>query len=122
MTFFGLVFIFHGRTLSHWMLPNQPAVADLCAKCLFLAGFSQPGFAAAMIFSGALRGAGDTFTVMIMNLSSILGFRLIGVLVAVYVLGGGLVAVWVVLCIDLLIRGGLAWARFAAGKWRHVEV
>jgi putative MATE family efflux protein len=122
MTFFGLVFILHGKTLSHWMLPNQPAVAELCGKCLFLTGFAQAGFAAAMIFSGALRGAGDTLTVMMMNLSSILGFRLLGVLAAVFIFGGGLIAVWVVLCIDLLIRGILAWARFAAGKWRHVEV
>ena len=34
---------------------------DLTAKCLAITGFCQAGFAAAIVFGGALRGAGDTF-------------------------------------------------------------
>jgi putative MATE family efflux protein len=122
MTLCGLVFIVLGRTLSDWMLPKEPEIAALTARLLFLAGFGQIGFAASMIFSGALRGAGDTLAVMKISLLSIIGFRLVGVLIAVYLLGGGVVAVWVVLVTELMIRGLFVWWRFAAGKWRHVEV
>jgi len=58
MTLCGIVFILWGRTLALWMLPRQPEIADLTAKCLLVTGFIQSGFAASMIFSGALRGRG----------------------------------------------------------------
>ena len=122
MTFFGVVFILFGRILAGWMLPKQPEIAALTARLLFLAGFGQIGFAGSMIFSGALRGAGDTLAVMRINLLSILGVRLVGVMIAVYVFGGGVVAVWGVLVMELMVRGVLAWGRFATGKWRHAEV
>jgi putative MATE family efflux protein len=122
MTSFGLVFILFGRTLSDWMLPREPEIAALTARLLFVAGWGQVGFAAAMILSGALRGAGDTMAVMRINLASILGVRLVGVLVVVFVFGGGVVAVWAVLMAELMLRGVLAWWRFAMGKWRHIEV
>src|SRR4051795_1439839 len=83
MTLCGVAFILFGRHFAAWMLPNQPAVAALTAQCLFVTGFIQSGFAASMIFSGALRGAGDTVAVMAINLLSTLVLRLAGVLVVV---------------------------------------
>jgi putative MATE family efflux protein len=118
----GLLFIFFGRAMADWMLPRQPEIAALTARLLFMTGFVQAGFAGSMIFSGALRGAGDTVAVMSMNLSSIVAVRFVGVMFAVYVVRGGVVAAWGVMCAELVIRGVLAWARFAMGKWRHVEV
>lgn len=122
MTLLGLAFIFGGMTLSRWMLPDQPEIASLCARCLFAAGWIQAGFAAAMVFSGALRGAGDTVAVMLINLASTIGLRLAGVLVVVYGFGGGVVAVWYVLCVELMLRGLMLWGRFVSGRWKHVEV
>lgn len=122
MTLLGVAFILFGDTMSRWMLPDQPQIAALCARCLFITGWIQSGFAASMIFSGALRGAGDTMAVMIINLASTIGLRLAGVLVAVYVLGGGLAPVWCVLAGELFIRGCMVWTRFAQGTWKHLEV
>jgi Na+-driven multidrug efflux pump len=86
-------------------------------------GFIQAGFAASMIFSGALRGAGDTVAVMGINLFSTLCLRLAGVLFVVFGLGmRSLVAVWVVLAGELFCRGLMVWLRFERGKWRHLEV
>jgi Na+-driven multidrug efflux pump len=118
----GILFIVFGRTMATWMLSKQESTAALTGHLLFLTGFIQAGFAASMIFSGALRGAGDTLAVMVINLSSIVGVRLAGSVVVVYFLGGAVVAVWTVMCAELAIRGLLAWGRFATGKWRHVEV
>jgi len=121
MTVLGAVFIIVCRPLAAWM-SSDPVIADLTAWCLWLAGFSQTGFAAAIIFGGALRGAGDTLAVMVLNLFSIIVLRLTAVILVVRVGGGGLIAVWLVLCGELLCRGALLCMRFLQGRWRHIEV
>lgn len=121
MTCVGLVFIFFGHWASD-LMSNDPQVVRLTATCLFITGFIQCPFAAGMIFGGALRGAGDTLGVMLLNLASLLGIRLVGVVIVGRFLGLGLPAVWVVLCTDLLIRGVLMWGRFTKGKWKSLRV
>ena len=104
------------------MLPKQPEIAALTTKCLFITGFIQSGFAASMIFSGALRGAGDTVVVMGINLFSTIFLRLAGAMFVVFYLKLGLAAVWVVLAGELFLRGMMAWVRFEQGGWKHLEV
>jgi len=121
MTFAGLCFIFLGRYPA-MLLSNEPAVRDLAARCLLITGFCQTGFAAAIIFSGALRGAGDTLSVMVMSLFSVLALRLGGVLIVGLWMRMGLAAIWVVLATELFIRGALIYSRFLQGGWKHVQV
>ena len=121
MTLGGLVFIFLGRDLSR-IMSDTPAIVNLSATCLFITAFAQPGFAAAVIFAGALRGAGDTFHVMWINLASILFVRLAGVLIVTAWLHLGLAAIWIVLATELTLRGIAVFLRFLQGGWRHVEV
>src|SRR5207237_1471867 len=118
---FGLIFIFFGRYPAAWLSPD-PHIAALTARCLFITGFIQSGFAAYMIFSGALRGAGDTLVVMLVSLVSVLGIRFLGVILVGGWLGMGLAAIWVVLAGELFIRGILAYARFWQGGWKHLRV
>ena len=67
----------------------------MTARCLFITGFCQTGFAAAMVYGGALRGAGDTLMVMVMSLISIFTLRLGAVLIVGLWLRLGLAAIWV---------------------------
>jgi Na+-driven multidrug efflux pump len=69
-----------------------------------------------------LRGAGDTLAVMFYTLSSIVGVRLIGVLVVARLWGMGLAAVWTVLSIELCVRGALMYRRFLKGPWHQIHV
>jgi putative MATE family efflux protein len=117
----ALGFLFLPKTLAG-LLTTDPAVINLCSRCIFLAGFVQLGFAASMVFDGALRGAGDTMSTMVINLSSVLLLRLVGVLVAVYWFRLGLVAIWGVLCAELLLRGVMLYLRFLGGAWKRVQV
>jgi putative MATE family efflux protein len=117
----GITFICLGRQLTG-IMSEVPAVASLAAQCLFITAFAQPGFAAAVIFAAALRGAGDTFWVMVINLASVLGVRLIGVLIVGWWLNLGLPAIWIVLASELTIRGVAVYFRFRQGGWRHVKV
>jgi putative MATE family efflux protein len=121
MALWGIVFIFFGRPLAQIMSPH-PDIQSLTTRCLFITGFVQAGFAASIIFGGALRGAGDTLAVMLLNLASIIVVRLAGVEFVVHVLHGGLAAIWVVLCIELMCRGALMYARFLQGRWIHAKV
>ncbi len=120
MTLLGVLYVLAGGHLAAFFT-DDPEVIRNAAWCLFLTGFIQACFAAAIVFGSALRGAGDTKWVMILNLASILGLRCAGVYV-VGKFGGTLPVVWMVLCGELVLRGGLMFARFATGRWMHVKV
>lgn len=121
MVFAGLMFILFAEPLCGVMSDSR-AVVDDAATSLRIAGFGQVAFAAMMIYGGALRGAGDTTAVMTRNLGSAIVVRMAGAVIAIQALGLGLAAVWVVLAIDLFVRGGLLAGRFYRGKWTETEV
>ncbi|HET6246641.1 MAG TPA: MATE family efflux transporter [Tepidisphaeraceae bacterium] len=117
----GICFILFRHHLAG-ILSDDPRIAELSAACLFITAFSQPGFAASLIYGSALRGAGDTLVVMIINLASILSLRFVGVIVVTLVLHHGLEGVWLVLAIELTLRGIFMYARFRQGGWKSVKV
>jgi putative MATE family efflux protein len=117
----GVLFVAIPRTLCA-LIADDPAVVDAAAEALRVVGFAQAGFAAMMIYGGALRGAGDTAAVMTRNLGSAFAVRMTGVLIAVLYFDMGLTAVWCVLAIDLFLRGGLLASRFYRGNWTEREV
>jgi putative MATE family efflux protein len=120
MTFVGLIFIFFAYYPAAAMA-GEPAVRDLTAKCLQITGFCQISFAAAIIFGGALRGAGDTMAVMIISTASVLVVRLGGVWLMAR-MNQPLPVIWIVLATDLFVRGLLIYARFLHGGWKRVRV
>jgi len=121
MVLVGLSFIFGSHAYAS-AISEDPQIVDLTARCLFIAGFIQFAFAAALVFGGALRGAGDTAGVMVRSLISVLGVRLPGVLIVGLWMGWGVTGIWLVLCAELVVRGLLIYARFAAGRWKRVNV
>lgn len=121
MTLCGLFFIFFGRYPAALLSPDAH-IAALTTRCLFITGFIQCGFAAYIIFSGALRGAGDTFVVMLVSLISVVALRFVGVMIVGAWLHKGLTAIWIVLAGELFIRGVLVSWRFWQGGWKHLKV
>jgi len=117
----GIGLILFGKYAA-MVFSDDPVVRALTTRCLFTTGFIQCGFASALIFGGALRGAGDTMMVMILSASSVFLVRLFGVIVAVHVFHAGLGGVWLVLCGELLCRGLLMFIRFANGGWKKIAV
>ncbi|HEY0008432.1 MAG TPA: MATE family efflux transporter [Tepidisphaeraceae bacterium] len=120
MVLLGGVFILFSRQCAS-LFSDDPLIIDQAAQCLFLTGFIQIGFSAAIVFGSALRGAGDTTAVMVLNLASILIVRCGGVLI-ISAFGATLFQIWLVLCGELLVRGLLLYGRFASGRWKTVEV
>ena len=122
MTLCGLAMITLGRFPARWLSPDDAHIIALTTRCLLVTGFVQPFFAATLIFAGALRGAGDTLVVMVLNLLSVLGLRFTGVIVVGLWLHRGLVAIWVVLAAELAVRGTLSYLRFLQSGWQRLDV
>ncbi len=121
MTLCGILFITLGRYPAALMSDNSQVIA-LTTRCLSITGIIQCGFASAAIFGGALRGAGDTMVVMLINLASVFLLRFTGVMIVGLWLHKGLAAIWIVLASELFTRGVLMYGRFVQGGWKHVEV
>jgi putative MATE family efflux protein len=121
MLSWGVAFAVAGKYLAGFM-NDDPAAVALSAQCLFITSFAQLGFAATLVFGGALRGAGDTMVVMLINLISQIGLRLGGVIVLTQVLRYDLRAVWFALAAELSLRGLAIFIRFQHGGWKHVAV
>jgi putative MATE family efflux protein len=118
----GLLMITLGRYPAEWISPGDTRIIHLTTVCLRITGCIQSGFAASLIFGGALRGAGDTLAAMTVSLSTTIGLRFTGVIIVGYWLRLGLAAVWCVLAAELFIRGVLMYLRFASGKWKQLQI
>ncbi len=77
--------------------------------------FAEPLFAASIVASGALRGAGDTFVPGIINLVSIWGVR---ITMAYFLTKSiGLYGAWIAMAVELSCRGLLFLYRLKKEKW-----
>ena len=121
MLAWAVAFAFAGKHLAGFM-NDDPAAVALAAQCLFITSFAQLGFAATLVFGGVLRGAGDTLSVMVINIASQVGVRLVSVYVLTQVFHLGLTAVWMALTVELSLRGVVYFMRFMQGGWKHVTV
>ncbi|HCJ09654.1 MAG TPA: hypothetical protein DHW14_00610 [Clostridiales bacterium] len=72
--------------------------------------------------SGALRGAGDTRTVLVITAVGVWAVRLVTALVFVLVLDLGLFGAWLAMALDWVVRSAYLVARFRRGAWKEVQV
>jgi len=89
---------------------------------LRVAALGMPGLAGSMVFSGGLRGAGDTWWPLLITSASFWLVRILGGGVLVNVLGLGLLGAWIAVDVDMTARGVLFWWRFRAGRWKHIRL
>ncbi|MGC9333012.1 MAG: MATE family efflux transporter, partial [Anaerolineae bacterium] len=89
---------------------------------LRVVGVIQPLLAAAMVFAGALRGAGDTRFPMSITGSSIWFIRLPAAYLLALLLGWGLLGAWSAMALDFTLRGAFNFLRFRSGRWKTIEV
>lgn len=117
----GLLFLIAGPTMA-MLFGATPAVVALAGRALRVGAAEQPFLAAYFAFTGALRGAGDTRTPLIVSLIGTLPLRLALVYVIAFQLEWGLEGVWAACAIDWAGRAAmLAWF-FKRGRWKQVQV
>jgi Na+-driven multidrug efflux pump len=114
--------------------PGQQPIIDAGVPVLRLIAFAMPPLASCIVFTSALRGAGDT---RVPVLFTWLGFFALRIPLA-YLLTGpridlgplgvwqgfdlGLRGAWLAMFADLLVRGVFFLVRFAGGRWRNMRV
>lgn len=114
MTLTGIAMYFLCPAVFAFLTPVKE-VQELGVRVLRIELFAEPMFAASIVVTGALRGAGDTLMPGILNLVSMWGVRI--VLELLLVGRFGLSGVWIAMCIELNVRGVLMLVRLAHEKW-----
>jgi putative MATE family efflux protein len=90
------------------LLTNDKNVIELGAKYLFLMGLVQLPQNISGVLNGALRGAGYTWVPMVVAFTGIWLIRVPLSLILNYVFHFDIIAIYVVICIDQIIRFGLS--------------
>lgn len=98
-----IILVFFPKTMMA-LLTNNPEVINLGAIYLTLMGLVQIPQNASHVLVGAMRGAGYTNIPMLVAGTGLWGIRVPFTLVVVYILKFPIVAIWVVMCIDLIFR------------------
>ena len=124
MTFMGVLFVALARPMLRVFFPDpaQDAVVDAGVPVLRLVAVAMPALAGQIVFTAALRGAGDTRVPVLITWLGFLGVRIPLAYALTGPAGLGLFGAWVAMCADIWVRGLGLTARFAAGRWKHVRV
>ena len=75
-----------------------------------------------VIFSGCLRGAGDTRYTALVSLISVAFIRPFAGWLFCYPLALGLFGAWLGLAFDQIMRFILTWVRFRRGRWTNIKI
>ena len=109
----ALLFAFAPEAMA--LLTPDADVRAAGAEVLRIEAFAEPMFAASIVASGALRGAGDTLVPGALNALSMWGVRL--PLAALLVGRHGLRGVWIAMALELCVRGAMLLARQHSRSW-----
>ena len=101
---------------------NSGEVIDIGRKVLLIFGLAMPGIAVSLTLSGALRGAGDTRSVLLIMTGTTWVVRLVPAYFFAIVLGWGVPGAWLAAVLDINSRAALMYLRFRAGRWKSIEV
>nr|MDD6335947.1 MATE family efflux transporter [bacterium] len=116
-----VVFITGRRWLVGLFTPDQEII-NMGAPLLVILAFISPAQISQVIFSGSLRGAGDTKFVAFLSLIAIGIVRPGTSWLLCYPVGLGLIGAWYGFIIDQYLRLAMTAIRFSSGKWSNIRL
>ncbi|MDD4163815.1 MAG: MATE family efflux transporter [Eubacteriales bacterium] len=121
-----ILFVFGGKSLMLLFTgPDEVGYESIIKNgviIMYFIAICSPAQISQVIFSGCLRGAGDTKFVAFVSLISIGIGRPILTYLFCYPLGWGLIGAWISLIVDQYTRFAFSAARFTSGKWSGIKV
>lgn len=116
-----LIFVFGGRWIFSWFSTETPILdyGQMIMSILSVVIFLQ---ISQVIYSGCLRGAGDTRYTALVSLISVALIRPGAGWLFCYPLALGLFGAWIGLAFDQLMRFILTRIRFQQGKWTTLKI
>ena len=100
---------------------DNAQIISIGSTAMKVLGVNQLAQAAAFVYAGGLRGAGDTRSVLIITTLGTWGVRL-GMTPILLHLGWGLTGAWMAMFADQAFRALASYWVFRRGKWKSVEV
>jgi len=97
-------------------------VSEIGVPALRMLAFFQIPLAMMIVYTNALRGAGDTRYPLLFTLVGTITIRLPLAYVGGIVLDGGLIGAWTGMFVDMVARAAFSYVRFARGKWQQIQV
>jgi len=117
----GLVFIFTPSVIVSAFTDDAGVTREILSAIPY-AGLDQPLLAVIIILSGALRGAGDTRSVMAITIGRLwLGFVPLMYFFVVH-LGMGIKSVYIAEMLSLLVFDTIIYLRFRSNKWMDIRL
>jgi len=101
---------------------TTPEIVETGGKILLFVAFLQPIQAAQFVYSGGLRGAGDTKYTAKVTAVTMLGIRTMLGLLAVEVFHWSLWGAWAAIAADQVVRSVMIVHRYNTGKWRFIKM
>ena len=121
MGFFALTFLIFPAQMAMMFKPES-GVLSLAVACVMIAALEQPALAIYMVYSGGLRGAGDTISPMLITIVGTLCFHVpISYLFGI-TLGWGLTGVWFGSALDWICRAIAIYILYRRGRWKSIRV
>jgi putative MATE family efflux protein len=121
MAFTGLCAVLFGGTIAR-AFGAAPEILGLATLAVQLSALEQPFIALNNIFGGALRGAGDTRSPMVVSLVGVLFFRITAVYLLAIILHMGLAGVWIGTAIDWAGRTVVMYFMYRRGRWKQLKI
>ena len=108
---------------------NDAYVRQLAMNAMIVVGIMQPFQTSAVVYSGALRGAGDTRYVALAMILTVVVMRPLLSSLAIYVVGEvwgrtemALIGAWCMATLDMITRMALMHRRYVGGKWHAIQL
>lgn len=121
MSAIGVALIFLGGPITRLFIAD-PDVVDLGRRLIFIFAFVMPGFGIMNTLSGALRGSGDTRSVLAIQAGGVWVLRLFPAYAFSHLAGLGAPGAWIAAVLDISTRAVLTTLRFRQGKWKSIKL
>lgn len=121
----GVLFFVFAPSMVRFLnpYPEQSNIVDEAVRVLRLVALFTPGLVSTIVFTQALRGAGDTKVPLAFTWFGFLAVRLpLAYWLTSPAVGWGLLGAWLGMCADLTVRGMFFLWRFAGGRWKSARV
>ena len=115
LVFSGVLFL--GAEMLIGLFTPSEEVVQLGANALRIMAVAESFSSMAMVYTGALRGAGDTKQPFFVCLVSMWGIRIPLSFVLVHIMHLGLSGAWIAMAVDQMFRGILMLRRFKKNGW-----
>jgi putative MATE family efflux protein len=117
----AVVYLFGAGTLMRLFF-DEPHIVDIGVSIMYVAIIITLFQIRQVVYMGCLRGAGDTLYTAAVSAISVTMIRTVVSYVFGFIVGWGIIGIWLGILADQLTRFMLSALRFKAGKWVMIKV